>query len=239
MSKSNDKSKSNVFLSNEYQKDYWNKNKNARSFDHPVVSLFVNQRLNFLAKKLDFSKINSAFDVGCGDGFATYHMSKLVKNIEGGDIAEYMLDNNPHDCSKLYVIDAQDMKNIKSNQYDLSYTWEVLHHVDSPLKAVKEMARISKKYVVIFEPNRNNVLQLGFGLLTPQERGTLRSTKKYLTQLCEDAGLKVLTAEYCGKIPPNKTPEKLLSIMKRLSFESNALTGISIAIIAEKTTKSK
>lgn len=222
-------------LSNDFQKEYWNNNKNSRNFDHPVVTTFVNQRLEFLQDHLDFSKIKSAFDVGCGDGFANYHMSKLVEDIEGGDIAEHMLENNPHDRSKLKIIDAQNMHNVGSNAYDLAYTWEVLHHVDSPLKAVKEMARISKKYVVIFEPNRNNPLQFGFGLLNKQERGTLRSTKSYLTGLCEQAGLKILYAQHCGKIPPNKTPEFLHSVLKKLSFESNLFTGISVAVIAEKS----
>lgn len=234
MNSENKKKDEKYFLSNDYQKEFWNHNKNKRAFDHPVVTTFVNQRLDFLKKNLDFAQINTAFDVGCGDGFATYHMLKLVDDIEGGDIAEYMLENNPHDKAKLSVIDAQDMHNIKSNKYDLSYTWEVLHHVDSPLDAVKEMARISKKYVVIFEPNRSNPLQFGFGLLNKQERGTLRSTKGYLVKLCEDAGLKVLKAQYCGKIPPNKTPESMLGVMKKLPFESNVISGISIAIIAKK-----
>ncbi len=221
-------------LSNEFQKEYWEHNKNSRGFDHPIVKTFAKQRLDFLQQYIDFEKIKTAFDVGCGDGFATHYMSELVEDIEGGDIAEYMLANNPVDRKKLKIIDAQDMRNVKTGAYDLSYTWEVLHHVDSPLKAVKEMARISKKYVVIFEPNRTNLLQFGFGLLNKQERGTLRSTKKYLTRLCEDADLKVVAAEYCGKIPPNKTPEALFGIVSRLPFKSTVLTGISIAIVAEK-----
>ncbi len=144
-----------------------------------------------------------------------------------------MLAVNPLPKKRLRVIDAENLP-LKDNSYDLVYTWEVLHHVPNPQSAVNEMARVSKKYVVIFEPNRNNLFQLLFGLLTKQERGTLRSSKRYLKKLCKKAGLKIIACDYVGKIPPNKTPAFLMPLMKRLPFKSTVISGISIAIVAEK-----
>jgi ubiquinone/menaquinone biosynthesis C-methylase UbiE len=221
------------FLDQKYQKNYWENNANARGYKHPVVKFFVKQRIDWLKQFIDLKEIKSAYDVGCGDGFATYYLDKEVENVRGGDIAQHMLDMNPLPSSRLDIIDAENLP-LKDNSYDLVYTWEVLHHVPDPQKAVTEMARTSSNYVVIYEPNRNNVLQFLFGLLNKQERGTLRSTKKYLTKLCSNAGLEVVDASYCGKIPPNKTPEILFPIMKRLSFKSTFLTGISICIVAKK-----
>lgn len=221
-------------LDKSFQKEYWEENSNARDYKHPIVKFFVNQRINWIQSHMDLKNIKTAFDVGCGDGFATYYLDKLIPLVEGGDIAEYMLEKNPLPKNKLRLIDAEKLP-LKNSSYDLVYTWEVLHHVPNPQKAVDEMARVSKEYVVIFEPNRNNVMQFLFGLLTKQERGTLRSTKKYLENLCEEAGLEIIASDYVGKIPPNKTPELLMPIMKRLSFKSNILTGISIAIVAKKT----
>ncbi len=220
-------------LDKTFQKEYWENNANARTYEHPIVRFFVEQRINWIRNRLDFSKISSAFDVGCGDGFATYYFNKHIKNVEGGDIAEYMLRLNPLPEDKLKIIDAENLP-IKDKSYDLAYTWEVLHHVPDPQKAVSELARISKKYVVIFEPNRSNILQLGFGLLNKQERGTLRSTKSYLENLCKNAGLEIVASDFCGKIPPNKTPESLMPIMQRLPFKSTLFTGISIGIVAKK-----
>jgi hypothetical protein len=97
------------------------------------------------------------------------------------------------------------------------------------------MSRVSSRYVVIFEPNRANLLQFAFGLLNPQERGTLRSSKAYLRSLAQAAGLEVIACDYCGKIPPNKTPRWLFTIVKRLPFKSSRVTGISVAVIARKT----
>jgi hypothetical protein len=98
----------------------------------------------------------------------------------------------------------------------MTIMWEVLHHLDDPLQAVRELARVARRYVVVFEPNRANVLQLGFGLSSRQERGTLRSSKKHLEGLFEQAGLTILDSQFCGRIPPNKTPEPLFPVLKRL-----------------------
>ncbi|HTR88644.1 MAG TPA: hypothetical protein VMG62_00875, partial [Solirubrobacteraceae bacterium] len=116
----------------------------------------------------------------------------------------------------------------------LVYMWEVLHHLRDPSRAVREMRRVSRRYVVIFEPNRANVMQLMFGLLNRQERGTLRSSKRYLETLARQAGLELLASDYCGRIPPNKTPAWLLAAMRRLPFRANRVTGISVGIIARK-----
>lgn len=219
-------------LDKNFQKDYWEHNANARDYKHPVVQFFVKQRIDWVKKHIDISTVKSAFDVGCGDGFATYYFDKIIKKVEGGDIAEYMLEKNPLPKSKLQVIDAEKLP-LKDNCYDLVYTWEVLHHVPNPQEAVNEMARVSKKYVLIFEPNRTSPLQFGFGLLNKQERGTLRSSRRYLRGLCKNAGLHIIACDYVGKIPPNRTPENWLNMMKKVPFKSNAISGISIAILAE------
>lgn len=222
-----------------FQKDYWEHNANARDYKNPIVKFFVEQRIDWVKKYIDLSKVNSAYDVGCGDGFATYYFDKIIKNVEGGDIAEYMLKKNPLPKSKLHIIDAENLP-MKDNSYELVFTWEVLHHVPNPQKAVDEMARVSKKYVLIFEPNRTNPLQFAFGLLNKQERGTLRSNRRYLRQLCQNAGLKIIACQYVGKIPPNKTPAQLMPLVKKLPFKSTLFTGISIGILAEvKKTNAK
>jgi ubiquinone/menaquinone biosynthesis C-methylase UbiE len=177
--------------------------------------------------------VGSAFDVGCGDGFATYYFAQIVPRVEGGDISELMLAHNPLDGRALKVIDAENL-DLPDASYDLVYLWEVLHHLRDPARAVREMSRVSRRYVVIFEPNRANVLQFAFGLLNREERGTLRSSKAYLEGLARQAGLEILACDYCGKIPPNKTPAWLFEIVKRLPFESTRVSGISVALIAQR-----
>jgi SAM-dependent methyltransferase len=221
------------YLSRDYQQQYWDVNKNPRGFDHPVVECFARQRIDYLKRYVDFAAVESAFDVGCGDGFATHYFEQLVQTVEGGDISELMLEHNPLDRRLLRVIDAEDLE-LPDDAYDLVYMWDVLHHLRDPGAAVREMARVSRRYVILFEPNRANALQCAFGLLNRQERGTLRSSKTYLQGLVRQAGLEIVASDYCGKLPPNKTPEWLLGLVKRLPFQSSRLTGISVAIIARK-----
>jgi SAM-dependent methyltransferase len=221
------------YLSKDYQKQFWANNKNARGFDHPVVEFFARQRIDYVEKYIDLSKVESAFDVGCGDGFATHYFAQSIPRVEGGDISELMLEHNPLERRALKVIDAENL-DLPDGAYELVYLWEVLHHLKDPARAVREMSRVSRRYVVIFEPNRANLLQFAFGLLNREERGTLRSSKAYLEALTRQAGLELIACDYCGKIPPNKTPGWLFGVVKRLPFKSSRITGISVAVIAQK-----
>lgn len=225
------------YLSKDYQEGFWAEHTNARGFDHPVVELFASQRIDYVGEHIDLGSVESAFDVGCGDGFATYWLAQRVPRVEGGDISELMLAHNPLDRRALKVIDAERL-DLPDDSYDLVYLWEVLHHLKDPARAVREMGRVSRRYVVIFEPNRANVLQLAFGLLNREERGTLRSSKAYLEGLARQAGLEILACDFCGKIPPNKTPEWLLGPIRRLPFRSSRVSGISVALIAQKPVSS-
>lgn len=221
------------YLNADYQRQFWAANKNARGFDHPVVERFARQRIDYLEQHIDLGSVASAFDVGCGDGFATHYFAERIPKVEGGDISELMLEHNPLDRGALKVIDAEHL-DLPDDSYDLVYLWEVLHHLKDPAQAVKEMARVSRRYVVVFEPNRANALQFAFGLLNKQERGTLRSSKAYLQALVLQAGLEIVACDYCGKIPPNKTPRWLFEIVRRLPFKSSRLTGISVAVVARR-----
>jgi SAM-dependent methyltransferase len=216
-----------------YQKRYWAARTNARTYSHPVVKRFATQRIDHIKSVIPLDEVSSVFDVGCGDGFATYYLMEAVPVVEGGDISELMLANNPLGRDKLRIIDAQRL-DLPDDSYDMTVMWEVLHHLDDPLRAVKELARVARKYVVVFEPNRANLLQFGFGLSSKQERGTLRSSKKHLEGLFDQAGLTILDSRFCGRIPPNKTPEPLLGVLKRLPHTGGRLTSISVAIVGGK-----
>ncbi len=96
------------YLSKEYQKQFWASNKNARGFDHPVVEFFACQRIEYIRRHIDLASVRSAFDVGCGDGFATHDFAEIVPRVEGGDISKLMLEHNPIDRGSLRVIDAAD-----------------------------------------------------------------------------------------------------------------------------------
>ncbi len=76
--------------------------------------------------------------------------------------------------------------------FDLAYAWEVLHHLDNPLQAVAEMKRVSRRYLVLIEPNRNNIAQFLFALLSPEHRLVFQYSRRFLDELVNTLGLHII-----------------------------------------------
>ena len=117
--------------------------------------------------------------------------------------------------------------------HDIVFSTNLLHHLDDPLCALKEMARVSRKFVVLVEPNRNNLLMFLFSLIKKVERGALKFSQNYLVSLIEQAGLRLLCACSHGSIVPNKTPGFLVSFLEPIN--KKIPMGFYIMAIAEKT----
>jgi SAM-dependent methyltransferase len=56
-------------------------------------------------------------------------------------------------------VDAEAME-LADNSYDLVLAHEVLHHCRSPHKALLEMLRVSRKYVILLEPNNSFAMRM-------------------------------------------------------------------------------
>jgi hypothetical protein len=94
------------------------------------------------------------------------------------------------------------------------------------------MKRISKKYVVLSEPNRNNPFMALFSVLVHEERGTLKFSLQYLKKLAVSSGLNIVDACLLGSIVPNKTPLSLLDLFKKIDKKS--LLGFYSIVLACK-----
>jgi len=121
-----------------------------------------NQELIFdeIAKIIPLNKIHKVIDVGCGKGDYLSYLSKTFKNAHcfGIDISKNAislakeLGNFP-----VILADAQYLP-IKDKSFDLVFEKDLLHHVNDHVKALKELARISKRYVILIEANRENFI---------------------------------------------------------------------------------
>ena len=88
---------------------------------------------------------NTALDIGVGTGFLSkqiniYHPSLKITGIDiddktGGDHPVIIYDGN-----KIPFPD---------NSFDVVYCIDVLHHTKDILAVIKEIARVSKRYVII------------------------------------------------------------------------------------------
>ena len=100
-------------------------------------------------------------------------------------VAESLLQCDPERCKRLPFRPAT---------FDLVFEANLLHHVKNRLIVVKEMAPVSRRWVVLIEPNRYNPLMLGFGIVVAAERGLLNSTRKSNLKLLKMAGVKPVSA---------------------------------------------
>jgi SAM-dependent methyltransferase len=212
------------------QHSYWETPHGFRSYLHPVVAQFAQQRIAFLRQSISFSEIKNALDVGCGNGFSTFYMNELVETW-GVDLSWVMLSDHPFRHSGRVARGKIPSLPYASESFDLVYSWEVLHHLQDPQQAVQEMIRISKKYVIIVEPNRNNPVQLAFSLLNKEHRWVQRYSLKYMKELMSDHA-HILNAAPGGWVFPNVTPIWLAKLLFNLPYEFSL--GISNWVIGIK-----
>ncbi len=212
------------------QEEFWlnKKRMKRRSPFHPVVTAYIQPKINFMKANINIKPEMTLLDVGCGNGYFTCHLAEIC-DVTGLDFSKVMLKINPH--SKLVQGDVNSLP-FANNIFDIVFCSDLLHHLSSPQKALAEMKRVSKKYIVISEPNRNNPLVFIFSVLKKEERGALKFTKTYLFKLFSELNLKVENVLTSSMIFPNKNPLITLSFLK--IFDFNFFIGNSITIIAKK-----
>lgn len=214
------------------QHDYWEQEHGHREYNHPVVSAFARQRIAYIQQWLNLDNIQTALDVGCGNGFSTYYLSSYIPHILGVDRSQAMLNRHPAKQEKNLAIADGFQLPFRDSGFDLVYGWEIVHHISDPGIVVLEMARVSQRYVLLAEPNRNNPAQFAFALWDKEHRWVLRYSLGYMRQMFQSAGLKVVHAGCGGWLFPNVTPPWLLSLILKLPYRFPL--GISNWVLGEK-----
>ncbi|WP_417238899.1 class I SAM-dependent methyltransferase [Bizionia sp.] len=97
--------------------------------------------------------VESAHEIGVGEGWSTMRLKKLVSNLTGSEfvlsLVEIAKKNNPElniFNESVYELEFND------NSVDLVFLLEVLEHLDYPEIALEELKRISKKYIILGVP---------------------------------------------------------------------------------------
>lgn len=215
------------------EKNHWETTSKSgqvkRDVSHPVVKFYCEQRINYMKKFIDFNLIKSALDIGSGTGFSSFYFPKSIHVIDIDFSFRLLKMNRQKDKVQSSAFSLP----FTSNSFDLVYGWNILHHLDKPEIAVKEMSRVTRKYLVLIEPNRNNPVQFLFGSLKKHERGTLKFNKKKLIEYTRMIKFKVISCETIGWFFAGPTPKSTLRIFKHLPFEHPL--GISTALFAKKS----
>jgi len=213
-----------------FQKDYWERKAldDRRPPDHPVVRQYALSKIAQITPYVPLGKKTRLLDVGCGNGFFSYHFSQVCDTV-GVDYSGKMLAKNPIPQKLLMAADHLCFQDFA---FDVVFCHALLHHVEDMDRVLQEMRRVSRKYVVVLEPNRNNPLMYLFSALVPEERQALRFSLDFLKDKMARNGLRVIAAFSHGTTVPNKTPAFLLPLAKLFDF--NYPLGMTNILIGER-----
>jgi SAM-dependent methyltransferase len=207
---------------------YWEKQHNRRHPSDPIIAAFVQPKINYILNHVKISSRAKILDIGCGNGYFTYYFERLGSTV-GVDYSKTMLSLNS--CSMLIRASAFNLP-FPDRTFDLVFCSNLLHHLTNAVTAIIEMKRVSREYVVICEPNRNNPLMLALGLVKSEERQSLRFTTSFLRSLAKQAGLRILACEAMGLVTPNRMPHLIAMMASRL-MNSPTLFGAYTVLVAQ------
>src|SRR5580704_18396826 len=124
---------------------------------HPVVGAYADPKVQFISQYVPLS--GRVLDVGCGNGIFTMRFANAGANVMGLDYSRHLLCQNPH--SPLVCGDATSLP-FPDGNFDVVFEANLLHHVADRDRVIREMARTSRRYVVLLEPNVYNPLMFVF-----------------------------------------------------------------------------
>jgi SAM-dependent methyltransferase len=212
------------------QREHWEQDHaGRRGWDHPSVRALFEPRAEDVAQLMGGDGSASVLDVGCGNGFLTMPLEQRFGRVVGLDFSASMLAINPAkekvqgDACKLPFPDGA---------FDAVVSSHMLHHMDQDQQsaAVREMARVARRLVVIWEPNRGHPAMLLFGALVPHERELLRFSAGRLRDLMTAAGLNGVAMRREGLITPNLCPAAVAPVARALG--ATALRGLGMYVRA-------
>lgn len=124
--------------------------------NNPLQKFLINNFYRALISATKPLNVKSILDAGCGEGFT---MEKLLKSgvgkkIEGVEyskdaikIGKKLFPNLTFRQGSVYELPYKDAS------FDLVICTEVLEHLEEPTRSLKEILRVSKKYLIISVPN--------------------------------------------------------------------------------------
>ncbi|MBC8495002.1 methyltransferase domain-containing protein [archaeon] len=170
-------------------------NKDQNSYRYKKVLALIKEKIP------EYKSLN-VLDVGVGNG--TLEFAKVFNTIHAVDVDEEKLKNI---CGTNieYTLTSGNKLPFKDDAFDLVSCISTLDHIPNPLKAYRELCRVSKKYVLIGQGNNMLSLHLQkyFAPLTTTK------PKDHLGHMCwipfwklnkisKKEGLKLLDTVYWG-----------------------------------------
>lgn len=205
----------NIFFKK--QKKFWESPevKKRRTPVHPVIKAFAEPKISCILQELkkagEIPSEMTIADVGCGNGFLSYYLEKEFKELVCSDFSQSILDVNP--CANKICANVENLP-FADQSFDIVFSSNILHHLSDPIVAIREMKRVAKKYVIISDVNRSNLIFSVYGFLKKEERGINRLPADYIERYFAELGMEIISRKDLGLILPNITKEFMLPFLK-------------------------
>lgn len=123
---------------------------------NPIARFFLNNFYTVMLRESKRLKPTRILDVGCGEGFTLLKLKneKIGKSLSGIDNLDtaIKIGKKIHPTLNIKKGDIYKLP-YPDNSFDLVLCMEVLEHLDKPKAALKELRRVSSKYVLLSVPN--------------------------------------------------------------------------------------
>lgn len=134
------------------QTDNFKKHTHRNPIQRFLLWNFFRHLVNLIASK----NVDSILDVGCGEGFTLNRLKEkgIGKKLEGVEYLQAAIDLGKKSYPDILIKKGTIYElPYKDNSFDLVLCTEVLEHLKEPEVALKELIRVSKKYLVVSVPN--------------------------------------------------------------------------------------
>jgi 2-polyprenyl-3-methyl-5-hydroxy-6-metoxy-1,4-benzoquinol methylase len=123
---------------------------------NPISKFFLDNFTTVLIDELKELKPDSILDAGCGEGFTLDKLQKanVGKKYQGIEYIDAAIQLGKKLHPKIPITKATIYKlPYKANSFDVVLCTEVLEHLEEPERALMELKRVTKKYLVLSVPN--------------------------------------------------------------------------------------
>lgn len=200
-------------------------------------------RTNLVMSLLSDNNLNSVLDVGCGDGYLCHlYRGMGVENVVGCDLTETRINFAKSKFKEINFVQG-DVYNLhfNNNSFDLVSAVEVIEHLEDPEKAIKELQRVSKRFVLITVPYKEELTNLVCPhclRLFPCDSHIQSFDVIRIKSICTNLGLKIIKIEKYHPIFVTGIlryiPKLLLPLLKRTTFKDIVERSIFLGVLCEK-----
>lgn len=124
--------------------------------NNPIQKILIDNFYSALISLVKPLSPKTILDAGCGEGFSMNKLSinGIGEKIEGIEFSKEAISFGKKLFPNLIFREGS-VYNLpyEDDSFDLIICTEVLEHLEEPAKALKEMLRVSKKYLIISVPN--------------------------------------------------------------------------------------